>query len=328
MESVKGLKKFFNQKMLTLLFLLVVVLVVFSILSGGTFLIPISIRGILNSMVITIFLTVGVGLLMVSGSIDLSASMIGTLCGVLFPLFLLAGMAWPIAMIITLLTGGLIGALNATLVNIVGFQPFIATMAVSSVAQGFTYIVTDAKPVALKNKFIGAIGSGRIFDLFPITLVIALIIFFFYAILLSKTKYGRAIYLVGGNRRAAHLSGINPVAISYALFINCGLLAALAGILLTARLKSGTVTGIANAQFSGMTAAMLGGISFGGGSGGFGGVLVGLIIINGFNYGLTVIGVSTYWQTVASGALLLFALIVDYFNNLRVRNKKLADTVR
>ncbi|MDR2357731.1 MAG: ABC transporter permease [Oscillospiraceae bacterium] len=325
MESAKGFKKFFNEKMVTLLVLLVIVVAAFTVLSkNGSYLHPANIRNIFSLMVVTSLLTLAVGCLMISGNIDLSTGANGTLCGILFALLLQGGVAWPVALIATLLIGMAIGAFNATLVNIVGFQPFIATMAVASVAKGLTYVANNAVAVPVKDPVITWIGTERFFNnLLPVTLIIAIVAFVFYTVLMGATEFGRSVYLIGGNREAARLSGIHPVKISYILFINSGMLSALAGILLAARLKSGTVTGVVNMQFSGMTAAMLGGVSFGGGSGGFGGVFIGMLIINGFNNGLTVLGVSSYWQTVASGVLLLFALTVDYLNMKR-RGKRVS----
>ncbi|MDR1299620.1 MAG: ABC transporter permease, partial [Oscillospiraceae bacterium] len=253
MESAKGLKKIFNQKIITLLILLVSIAVVFTVLSkNGSYIKLVNIRNILNLMVITSLLTLGVGCLMISGNIDLSTGANGTLCGVLFAMFLRGGMPWFIAIIGTVAIGAAIGAFNAALVNAVGFQPFIATMAVASVAKGLTYVANGADAVPIDNAVIMSLGSKRFFDLIPFTLIIAFAVFVIYALMLGKTKFGRSIYLVGGNREAARLSGIHPKKMSYLLFMNCGMLSALAGILLAARLKSGTVTGIVSMQFSGM----------------------------------------------------------------------------
>ena len=104
---------------------------------------------------------------------------------------------------------------------------------------------------------------------------------------------------------------------SYILFINNAMLGGFAGCLLAFRLTSGTVDAVTNAQFLGMTGAILGGVSFGGGSGGMGGAFVGMLLLNGFSNGLTVLGIPVYWQTFGNGALLLFALTFDYFGNRR-----------
>ena len=319
MESTKGFKKIFNQKMVTLIILLLIVFGTFTIMSKGAYLSGPNIRAMLSLMSVTGLLTLGVGCLIISGNIDLSTGANGTMCGVVLAILLQAGIPWPIVLILTLAIGGLVGACNAALVNVLGFQPFIATMAVSSVVQGLTFVFCEGQPVPVRNDVIVYIGTGRIFNTIPVSIIVLLVAFIGYGLMLSKSKFGRSIYLIGGNRQAARLSGIHPVKTSYILFINCGILSSLAGILLAARLKSGTTAGITASQFAGMTAAMLGGVSFGGGSGSFSGVFIGLLIINGFNNGLTLLGVLSFWQTFASGALLIFALTIDFLNGRRVQ---------
>ena len=326
MESVKGLKKFFNQKMVSLLFLLIVIIVAFSVLTKGGFLHPINIRTILNLMAVTGLLTLGAGCLIIYGCIDLSTGATGTFCGIMMPLLIQAGAPWPIAVIAGLMLGMLVGAINAVLVNAAGFQSFIATMAMASVVNGVTFVFCKGVAIPVKNAVITYVGTGRLFDIIPIPIPIMVACFIIYGLLLSKSKFGRSVYLLGGNAQAARLSGLRPVRTSYILFMNSGMLAALAGMLLAARMKSGTTSGISGAQFTGITAAMLGGISFGGGSGNFAGVFVGLLIVTAFNNGLSVLGVLAYWQTVASGALLLFALTLDYLNGRRIARRVAVST--
>jgi ribose/xylose/arabinose/galactoside ABC-type transport system permease subunit len=148
-------------------------------------------------------------------------------------------------------------------------------------------------------------------------MIISLAALVIYGIILKKTMFGRSVYLVGGNPQASLLSGLRPRRISYILFVNAGILSALAGILLAARLRTANTTGITNQQFAGMTAAILGGISFGGGSGGMGGAFIGMMILNGFDNGMTLLNVQPYWKTVASGTLLLLALTVDFVGAAR-----------
>ena len=319
MESVKGLRKFFNQKMVTLLILAVIVILTFTILSGGDYLKVSNIRAILNLMSVTGLLTIGVGCLIIAGYIDLSTGSIGTMSCVLLALFLREGIPWPVTVVACLLVGMLIGGFNAVLVNVFGFQPFIATMAVASISQGLAFTFCNGQSIPVRDRVVTYIGTGRIFDVIPIAILVLLVCFIVYGLILSKSKFGRSVYLVGGNQQAARLSGIHPVRISYILFINSGMLAALAGMLLAARLKSGSTAGITSSQFTGITAAMLGGISFGGGSGSLAGVFVGLLIITGFSNGLSVLGVISFWQTFASGALLLFALTLDYLYGRRMQ---------
>ena len=321
MESAKGLRKFFNQKVVTLLVLAVIVFTVFYLMTGGNFLKITNIRTILNLLSVTGLLTIAVGCLIISGNIDLSTGAIGTMSGVLMALLLQAGVVWPIAVAAGLATGILIGFFNAVLVNVFGFQPFIATMAVASVVNGLTYISSSGQSIPVRDAFIKSVGSGRLFDIVPIITVVTLACFVIYGLMLSKSKFGRSIYMIGGNTQAARLSGINPVRTSYILYMNSGMLSALAGMLLAARLNSGSTLGTSGAQFSGITAAMLGGISFGGGTGGFAGVFIGLLIITCFSNGMTILGVISFWQTFASGALLLLALTLDYLNGRRMKRR-------
>ena len=323
MESVKGLRKFFNPKMISLLILLVVVVVTFTVLTDGLFLHPINIRSILNLMAVTGLLTLGVGCLIIFGCIDLSTGATGTFCGIMMPLLIQSGIPWPAAVIASLIFGMIIGALNAFLVNALGFQSFIATMAVAFVVNGLTFVFCKGVAIPVRTDILIKIGTGRIFNFVPFPIPIMIACFIVYGLLFSKSKFGRSVYLLGGNAQAARLSGLRPVRTSYILFMNCGMLAALAGMILAASMKSATTSGTSASQFTGITAAMLGGISFGGGTGSFAGAFIGLLIVTAFNNGLQVLGVLSYWQNVASGALLLFALTLDYLSSRR-RERRVA----
>lgn len=300
--------------MFTLLLLLIVLFAFLTIYTGGRFIKAQNILNILNMMVVVSLLTIGAGCLIISGKLDLSTGAVGTMSGVLLAALLQNGIHWALALVIALSFGAVTGVINATLVNELRFQPFIATLAMASVTRGFTYVICGSTSIPVKNPVIIYLGSGRLGNFLPISVLIALLGLVVYGLMLNKTKFGRSIYMVGGNPTAAMLSGINPKKISYILFINSGVLGSLSGCLFAGNLKSATVTALINSQFSGVTAAILGGISFGGGSGGMGGAFIGLMILNGFTNGMTVMGVGPYWQMVASGVLLLFALTIDYLN--------------
>jgi ribose/xylose/arabinose/galactoside ABC-type transport system permease subunit len=262
-------------------------------------------------------LTIGAGTLMISGEIDLSLGGIGTLSAVAAAIFLKQGMPWFVALVLALGIGAFVGFINAFMVNEMRFQSFIATLATASITQGVAYVISTGLAQTINDPVFEFLGTARIADYIPYSLIIALLALIIYGALLHKTKFGRSVYLVGGNKSAAKLSGIRPKRVSYALFINAAVLASLAGILLASRLMSANLVGITTSQFAGMTAAILGGISFGGGTGGMGGAFIGILILNCFNNGMTIINVPPYWQTVASGALLLFALTLDYLTAKR-----------
>jgi ribose/xylose/arabinose/galactoside ABC-type transport system permease subunit len=239
------------------------------------------------------------------------------MCSVVAAMLLQSGAPSAAALLLPIALGGMCGLVNAFLVNEMRFQSFIATLATASITQGCGYILSGGKPINIDSPLFSFLGTERIGGYIPWSILIALLALLVYGILLGRTKFGRSVYLVGGNPEAARLAGIRPKRVSYALFVNAGALAALAGILLASRLRVANTVGITSSQFAGMTAAILGGISFGGGTGGMGGAFIGILILNCFNNGMAVINVPPYWQTVASGALLLFALTVDFLGARR-----------
>ncbi|MDR1589707.1 MAG: ABC transporter permease [Oscillospiraceae bacterium] len=315
MRQKSKFRAFTETKMFTLLLLLAFIVVVFAVLTPeGGFLKPRNIKNIINGMSVNAFLAVGAGCLLVSGQIDLSVGAIGTLSGVVFAL-LFGKYGVPVipAVVVSLVVVAAFGFVNALLINRFHTQGFITTMATGLLAQGLGYILDGGKAIAIKSDAFNAVGTKSIFDGYlPISVIIAVVVFIIYGLLMSKTKFGQSVYLVGGNPTASYLSGINPKRISYILFINCSVMGGLAGLMYASRMKSATQSGITNSSFAGMTAAILGGISFGGGAGGMGGAFLGLIILNAFNNGISGVGIPPYWQQVASGALLLIALTFDY----------------
>jgi ribose transport system permease protein len=314
MERKINVRKILESKIFSLLIMLIVIVVFFTVASKGTFLSPNNFVNILNASVIVGLLAIGEGFLIISGYIDLSAGAIGCMCGVLAAFLISGGMAWPLVVILLIVIGAACGVFNAMLVNVFNFQPFIATLATASVLRGIAYAICGGIAIAVNVESYLFIGGGRFLGV-PPTVYIMLILLIIYGIALAKTKFGRSIYLIGGNATAARLAGLNPKKMSYILFANSGAMAALAGFFLTSRLKTGSPLGVVGSEFSAITGAILGGISFGGGSGNMFGCFVGIVIINLFNNGLTVLGINTFAQQCAAGILLLVALTLDYFSN-------------
>ncbi|NLA86082.1 MAG: ABC transporter permease [Clostridiales bacterium] len=322
-----GLKKASKLKMITLIILFGIIVALFTIASKGAYLKPRNIVNIFNSMSVVALLTVGSACLLISGHIDLSAGAVGGLSAlVLAKLLVETPIPLPIAFIIAMLVAAAFGIANAALINELSFPGFITTLAMASVAEGLGMSLAVANSIRVTDPVITYIGTARIGEFVPVSIILALLVFFVYGIILSKSRFGRGIYLIGGNPQAAKLAGLNPKRVSYILFMNSAMLGCLAGILLAGRQKAAMTQGLANNQFAGVTAAILGGVSFGGGSGSMAGAFLGLLILRAFNNGLTTIpGIDPYWQIVASGALLLIALLFDFIS-LKSRGKKLRGT--
>jgi ribose transport system permease protein len=225
--------------------------------------------------------------------------------------------SWPVAFIITFAIALCVGAINAVLVNVFMLQPFIATLAMSSVCTGTAYILSEGRAVLLSNKSLIWLGAGRILDI-PISVIILIVFFIIFEFILARTIFGRSIYMIGGNEVASKLAGLNPKKITTILYLISAGIACLAGVLITARMHSATPGAGSGAEFDAITAAVLGGVSFVGGRGNMIGCFIGLILIQCFANGLTSIGVNSFWQVVAKGLLLIVALMFDYVRRKRI----------
>lgn len=320
-----SLTKFIRSRIFILIFLLVLLFVVFTILSTpnnsvaevfagkSVFLKPMNLVTIINALPISAFLTIGITLLMISGKLDLSTGANGTLCSMVVAVLLREGMALVPAILLAILVGVLVGVINAALVNELLMAPFLATLATSSIATGLVYLIADRSTIDVLHPVMRSYGSTMLWGFIPASALFAIAFMIIAGIILHTTNIGRKIYIVGGNPQVAMLSGVNPRKISYALFIVCGLFSSFAGITFAARQQSANMMGITQARFQGIIAAILGGIAFGGGTGSMAGAFVGLLILNLFNNGLTVIGLNPYIKNTATGLLLIFALTLDYF---------------
>jgi ribose/xylose/arabinose/galactoside ABC-type transport system permease subunit len=312
--------KFLRSKIVTLILILLVIVFFFWVVSPKhSYLSLRNITSILNSMVLYILFAVAVSMPIILGELDLSPGFVGTAAGATMAKLLTeVGVAWYVVIPICLLLGIAFGLFNALLINKFRIQSFIVTLAVGSfIARGESLIVSGGRPINIEDPVVVWIGTYKIAGIIPVTVVISLAVILIYGIILAKTKFGRSIYLCGGGRKAARLAGLNPERLSYILFANSGMLGALAGILFAGRLKTGDLAGTNAYSFPAITAVIFGGMSFGGGSGNMFGCFLGLLIINGFNNGLTIMRVTSYWQEIASGILLLLALTLDFFRNRR-----------
>ena len=306
----------------TLLVAIWVIVVVFFTIMKPSYIRPQNILILLKSATFTGLLGLGVGLLLISGQVDLSTGSVTVISAVLVSSLLKAGMPWLPAALITLVFGAVTGTIVAVFVNGLDMMAFIATIGMSSVWSGLALVVTRGNPVKFLNDSFLRIGSTTFGNTIPLLFIILLVLIIFYGLLLTQTKFGRSMFMCGGNRNAARLAGINPKKVHSILFVNCGFISSLCGVLYASSFRRGDPVALA-IGLDAITAAVLGGISFTGGTGGTGGFLVGLMLLSFFNNGITAVGLSSYWQTFARGALLIIALLLDFFReNQRLKMLK------
>lgn len=271
---------------------------------------------IMISMSLTGTLCVGMTLLLISGEVDLATGGEAAIGGIVVAMLLRSGtMPWVVALIIAILVGAVMGLINAFFVNSVKLMAFIVTIAMSSVYQGIARILTNSQNIAIDQQYASfyTLGSGTI-GIFPIPFIVMVVMMVIYGYILTRTDFGRSVYMTGGNRAAARLCGINRSRITTILFVNNSALAAFAGAVLAARMHNASPIAAQSGATDAITAAVLGGVSFVGGVGTMGGCFVGLALMTVFNSGLTASGLYSYWQIVVQGLLLIAALTIDYFN--------------
>lgn len=300
--------------------------------SSGTFLTLRNLSNVLRQTSVNTILGVGVTMVIITGGIDLSVGAILALAGVvstaiimrgfpppfpfpsdaaMSPLWPLAASA-PVAAVAAALVGALCGVHNALPIIKLRVPPFIATLAMFSVARGFAYIYVGGGQVGnLPAEFTRAVGEGPLMPSVAISTVVL------GHILLTRTRFGRSVYAIGGNEKAAHLSGINVAKVKFWVYVICGTLAGIAGLLLAGRIGAGDPKSGMTYELNAIAAVVLGGTSLMGGVGTVTGTLLGAIVIGCLEAGLSLMGVQWFVQMVVKGYVILMAVILDQVKKRR-----------
>lgn len=307
---------------MVLLLAIIAVFILFGVLNHN-FLSWTNIVNILVASSLIGMVAVGHTYLIIAGQNDLSPGSLAALSGVLAALLLGWGVPIPLTILITMGVGALVGIFNAWMVNKIKLEAFIATLVTQTIVRGFAYIICDGKPIAISNQTFNKIGTTRFLSL-PVPVWLMIICFVIFGFILAKTKFGRSVYAIGGSSEAARLAGLNPKRIITTCFVMIGMLTALGGVIFASRMNAGQPSANVNLEFDAITAVILGGVSFAGGVGTMGGTVLGVILIQAFNTGMTMVNIPSFWQYVARGGLLLIALTSDYIRKER-REKELLE---
>jgi len=309
-----------SARSLQSLFALMLMVVVLS-LATRTFLTVDNLLTILRQISVNACLSIGLTLVIVSGGIDLSVGAVlalsGAVAGGLLKNGILLG-RWGLqldftvtgAMLAGLLVGSLLGSANGLAVTRLKLPPFVATLAMLSIARGLTLLWTGGYPITGLDPAFDSLGTGFVAGIpVPVWIVVALIAATTF--LCRQTPFGRHLYAVGGSERAARLTGLNVDRIKLAVYALGGALSALAGLLVTARLDSAQPNAGLGYELDGIAAVVIGGTSLSGGRGSVVGTLLGCLIIGVLNNGLALLDVSPFWQQVIKGLVILVAVAMD-----------------
>ena len=305
---------------------LFVIIVVFTVINKNYFSTQ-NLLNILTSASLTGLVAIGETYLIIAGLIDLSPGSIAAFSSVVAGLLLTMGVPSMLILPLVVLIGLLIGFLNGMGVNKLKLEPFIVTLSAMSIFRGLGYILCGGKPVFISDKSFTDIGSRQVLGIFNLPVLLLILAFLVSAIVLSKTFFGRSVYVLGGNKYAARLAGLNPEKISTILFMISAGLSALGGGLLAARMQSSQPSSCSGLEFDAITASVLGGVAMSGGVGSVGGMILGVLILQCFNTGLIMAQVQVYWQTVARGLLLLIALAFDFYRRNKHQKKMLMQSI-
>ncbi|GHF17431.1 sugar ABC transporter permease [Amycolatopsis deserti] len=288
-----------------------VVLVVVLSLAVPSFLSGSNLLDVARQLSFTGIIAFGMTLVIVAAEIDISVGSAIAFSSSLFG-FLVVHQHWPIwlAAVTVCVLGALIGAAAGLIRAALNMPSFIVTLALFSALSGLALLITDAVPLPITDPAFATWGNGAVLGV-PVPAVIFLVVFLLFWLIAKRTTFGRSVYAIGSNAEAARLSGIPVRAVRTTLFATTGLLAAVSGLLQTSQLGAGNPTIGTGVEFAVITAVIVGGANLYGGRGSMVGTLLGVVFIGVLNNGMVLLGVNSYAQNVANGAIVLLAVLVS-----------------
>lgn len=302
---------------------LFVMVIVFALIEP-IYISPGNILDIIEQSTINGLLAIGITLAIITAGIDLSIGSTFAIVIVAVGNFLLMGLSPFLAVLAGMLIGFLLGAFNGILIAKLKLQPFIATLGTMSIYRGIAYVITGGWPVLdIPERYRQMVDGDIVFDA-PVSIFILVGFAAVGYILLRYTKFGSYVYALGGNEEATRLSGVDVDRNKILAYGFCGVGAALAGIVLLARLGTGEPAAGQGYELNAIAAAAIGGTSLAGGRGGIVGTVLGAVLLSALKVGLIVVGVDTFWQYIATGVIIVIAA---YFEVIQGRLSQLS-TIR
>jgi ribose transport system permease protein len=304
--NTSNFREFLQRYGLAISFLLLCI--VLSLLSDR-FLTVGNLTNVLRQSTINLIIAIGMTYVILTAGIDLSVGAVLALSTVVTADLLQRGVPVIPTILIGLLLGGVLGLSNGVLISRVKVPPFVATLGMMTVARGLALTYTQGRPITGLPDLFRSIGTGYLGPI-PMPIIIAGIAFLGGYILLTRTRMGVYIYALGNNPVAAHYTGIATSNYLTFVYVLAGTLAALAGMILVARLDSAQPTAGISFEFNAIAAVVVGGTSFAGGEGSLTGTLLGVLVISVLDNGLNLLNVSSFYQPVVTGVVIALALLL------------------
>ncbi|MGY0413383.1 ABC transporter permease [Staphylococcus xylosus] len=293
---------------------LILLVIIISALNSA-FLEPSNLFNLLRQVSINGLIAFGMTFVILTGGIDLSVGSTLALSSAMIAILMVSGVDSIVALLIGCIFGAILGAINGLLITLGKMAPFIATLATMTVFRGVTLVITDGNPITnLNGSYAFQLFGRGYFIGIPVPAVTMFITFIILYIILHKTVFGRQTYAMGGNEKAAFISGIKVNKLKIMIYSLAGLMSAMAGAILTSRLNSAQPTAGMSYELDAIAAVVLGGTSLTGGKGRILGTLIGVLIIGVLNNGLNLLGVSSFYQQVVKGVVIIIAVLIDRKN--------------
>ena len=317
MQTKQATKKGFDFKAmlgkLGPLLALIVLIILVTVLSPG-FMAPANLLNLLRQVSINAVIAFGMTFVILTGGIDLSVGSILALSGAVTASMIANGVSPAIALLGGMLLGAVFGLLNGILIAYGKAAPFIATLATMTIFRGATYVFTNGNPITgakINDSFLFQfMGRGYLFGI-PFPIIIMAVVYVILFVLLHKTAFGRKTYALGGNETAAYIAGVKTKLVTMIIYTISGLMASIAGIILTSRLSSAQPDAGTSYEMDAIAAVVLGGTSLAGGKGRIFGTLIGALIIGTLNNGMNLLGISSFYQQIVKGVVILIAVLLD-----------------
>ncbi len=303
----KNLKSLISEYFIFVIFIIIVIGLT---ILKPSFITPSNLVNILKQASINGILAFGMMFVIISGGFDMSVGSTVAFSGILAAMLGQGNNPLILALIAALLAGLGVGLINGVGVAVGELPPFIMTLGTMTAVRGLALLASNGKPVIGMSEPYKAIAAGSIAGI-PMLAIFLIIVIIICSFVLAKTVYGRRVYACGGNLQAAKVAGINTTAIRISTFAIAGFLAGLCGFLMTSRVTIGQPTAAESYEMDAITACVVGGVSMTGGVGKPWGVVVGTLLITVIANGLDILGVSSHWQKIVKGLIIVLAVLID-----------------
>lgn len=296
-------------------FLALIVLAIFVTFMNPNFIAPANLFNLLRQVSTNAIIAFGMTFVIITGGIDLSVGSTLALTSAIMAGFIAGGTDPILAMLFSLILGTILGGINGLLITKGKMAPFIASLATMTIYRGLTLVYTDGNPITgVGDSFIFKyVGRGYLFGI-PFPAILMIISFVVLYVVLHKMTFGRKVFAIGGNENASFIAGIKNDRIKIGVYAISGLMASLAGIIITSRLNSAQPTAGSAYEMDAIASVVLGGTSLSGGRGRIMGTLIGALIIGTLNNGMNLLGVSSFYQQVVKGIVIIIAVLLDRKN--------------